>query len=90
MAQNTCDSLNTVTFTYQSAGAYSYLFTPVPPVSGASILYTEWGSVVSLSRISAWRPSLNTPFPDRENTWSACAPLYRTAHKPASQLTVNC
>jgi len=43
VAQNTCDSLNTVTFTYQSAGAYSYLFTPVPPVSGASILYTEWG-----------------------------------------------
>lgn len=42
-AQNTCDSLNTVTFTNQSTGTYSYLFTPVPPVSGAGILYTEWG-----------------------------------------------
>ncbi len=43
VAQNTCDSLNTVTFTDQSTGAYSYQFNPVPPVSGASIVYTEWG-----------------------------------------------
>lgn len=43
VAQNTCDSLNTVTFTSQSTGTFSYLFTPVPAVSGASIVYTEWG-----------------------------------------------
>lgn len=43
MAQNTCDSLNTVTFTSQNSGAYSYLFSPVPLASGADIVYTEWG-----------------------------------------------
>ena len=43
VAQNTCDSLNTVTFTSQSTGTYSYLFTPNPAASGASVVYTEWG-----------------------------------------------
>ena len=43
VAQNTCDSLNAVTFLSESTGNYSYQFTLVPAVSGASILYTEWG-----------------------------------------------
>lgn len=43
MAQNTCDSLNAVTFTTQNTGTYTYTFTTLPAASGASTVITEWG-----------------------------------------------